>query len=94
MLRLRIRALANAPRADDAARMPRLVVAASAMCSLLASVRCQGTCGLQVDGAMRGELTWPIGPALRLQAALVGGVVGTPDASALQERLPQAVVRF
>ena len=52
-------------------------------------------CGIvDDDGAMRGVLTWPIGPALRLQAALVGGVVGTPDASALQERLPQAVVRF
>ena len=46
------------------------------------------------DGAMRGELSWPIGPAFRFHVALVGGVVGTPDASALQERLPRAVVRF
>ena len=52
-------------------------------------------CGVVAsDGAMRGELSWPTGPALRYQAALVGGVVGTPDASALQERLPRAVVRF
>lgn len=52
-------------------------------------------CGVvESDGAMRGELSWPTGPALRYQAALVGGVVGTPDASALQERLPRAVVRF
>lgn len=46
------------------------------------------------DGAMRGELSWPTGPALRLQAALVDGVIGTPDASSLQERLPRAAVRF
>ncbi len=53
------------------------------------------TCGVVAsDGEMLGELSWPTGAALRLQAALVGGVVGTPDASALQERLPRAAVRF
>ncbi len=52
-------------------------------------------CGIvDDDGSMRGELSWPLGPALRLQAALVGGFVGTPDASAMQERLPNAAVRF
>ena len=46
------------------------------------------------DGMVRGELEWPPGAALQLQAALIGGFLGTPDGSALRERLPWAQLRF
>ena len=46
------------------------------------------------DGMLRGELEWPPGAALHLQAALIGGFLGTPDGSALLGRLPWAQLRF
>ena len=46
------------------------------------------------DGMLRGQLEWPLGSALQLQAVLIGGFLGPPDGSALRERLPWAQLRF
>ncbi len=46
------------------------------------------------DGALAGTLHWPDLPALRLQTALIGGYLGSPDASELRDRLPWAAVHF
>lgn len=46
------------------------------------------------DGRVHGDLRWPDAPALRLQTALVGGWIGSPDGSELRTRLPWATLRF
>ncbi|MGE3174549.1 MAG: hypothetical protein AB7O97_18100 [Planctomycetota bacterium] len=46
------------------------------------------------DGRAEGELRWPAGASLQLQAALVGGFVGTADGEALRARAPFARVTF
>jgi hypothetical protein len=46
------------------------------------------------QGQLHGALRWPPLPALRGQAALVGGLLGAPDASMVVGRLPWASIRF
>jgi hypothetical protein len=45
-------------------------------------------------GAIAAHLDWPAGHLLGLQAALLGGWVGSPDASELRARLPWVALRF
>jgi hypothetical protein len=45
-------------------------------------------------GEIRGSFAWPRAPALSGQAALVGGLLGTPDGSMATGRLPWASARF
>lgn len=52
-------------------------------------------CGvIDRDGTLRASIEWPAGVALALQVAVVDCAIGTPDGSALQERLPRASLRF
>src|SRR5262249_18419807 len=46
------------------------------------------------DGAIESHLDWPAGHLLGLHAALLGGWVGSPDASELRTRLPWVALRF
>ena len=52
-------------------------------------------CGvIDSDGGLRAGIEWPAGVALAMQVAVVDCAIGTPDSSALQERLPRASLRF
>lgn len=49
---------------------------------------------VDADGNLDGALRWPLRAGLLGRAALVGGLLGSPDGSIVTGRLPWAAVRF